>query len=121
MDARKTEIEWSDATAEFYTTLAIASFRLVQWCITIGAVQALNKIAPSGWLIALQGVLWLLLTGYIVSNLSMVEIDLFREVNTRLKWWVNLIVSMAVVGMLIFATYQATHSIVDAVSHTPKP
>jgi hypothetical protein len=50
----------------------------------------------------------------------MVEIDLFREVNTRLKWWVNLIVSLAVVGALIFATHQATHSIVKAIGNAPK-
>lgn len=118
---RKTEREWSDAWAEFYSTLAVASFRLVQWSMTIGAIQAVNKIAPSVWLSALQGFLWTLLFGYVTANLSMIEIDLFRQVNTRVKWWLNLIITMAIIGALIYATTQATISIVNAITPLPKP
>jgi len=113
----KSERDAGDAMADFISQLAIASFRLVQWCITIGAVQAFNKVAPSEWLLALQVFLWVVLTMYIVSNLSTVEIDLFRQVNTRLKWWINLIITLAMVGGLVYATYQATHSAVEAVTH----
>jgi hypothetical protein len=118
---RKTEREWSDAWAEFYSTLAVASFRLVQWGMTIGAIQAVNKIAPSAWLSALEGFLWILLFGYVTANLSIIEIDFFRQVNTRVKLWVNLIITMAISGALIYATTQATQSIVNAISHAPKP
>jgi hypothetical protein len=117
----KSEREAGDAVAKFYTDLGIAVFRLVQWCITIGAVQALNSVAPNEWLVVLQAVLWVLLFGYITSNLSTVEIDLFREVNTRLKWWANFIVSAIIVVGLIYGTTNATQAVISAVGHSPKP
>ena len=63
----------------------------------------------------------MLLIGYLVSNLSTIEIHLFREVNTGFKWRVNLIASFIIVGGLIYGTYQATHALVNAVSHASKP
>jgi hypothetical protein len=115
---QKTERGWSDAWADLMTNLATATFRLVQWCITIGAIQALNKIAPSNWLVALQGVLWVLLVAYVGGNLTRVEIDLFREVNTRIKWWLNLTITLGVALALMLVTYKATQAVIDAASRT---
>lgn len=118
---QNTEIGWGDALAEFMTTVAVATFRLVQWCITIGFIRALNKLSPNGWLVALEGLLWIMLAAYVFAHLTMVEIDVFKEVDTRWKRSINLLLTLLIAGALLYATHVATKTLIDLVSVATKP
>jgi hypothetical protein len=108
--ARKTEQEWAEVIAKFYTAASDLWFRLIEWILLTALLKYLWDKTDAAVFAVLYGGSLMAMYGYLFAFFILrLEVS-FVAVTNKARWWIHLIVNgvICVGGMTLanFAIYR---------------